>query len=271
MGRFTPIAAGVLVGALVALGVLHVIFGESLTRWQPDWPDSPPGRPYWSRLLGLALIAGVLGLASRRHARSAAIATAAVLALPVVALALPRAVPTGTLGDAWLNVFKWAAFAAAPLVLAARDPRSESHPVIRAGAVAAPWLMAVFLMVSAVLHVRYAEFVAQLMQPWMPWRTFWTYFAAVALAAGAVGLTIRQTRSLAARCTALMIFLWFFLVHIPRMLIDPLGPIGWSEMAESLAFSAMALLMSVTTTRDGSADGRAPAGAPAPATVARNM
>ncbi|HVS16452.1 MAG TPA: hypothetical protein VMV46_21260 [Thermoanaerobaculia bacterium] len=98
---------------------------------------------------------------------------------------------------------------------------------------------------SAILHVRFAESVAQLMQPWMPWRLFWTYFAAVALAAGGLGLVIPRTRRLAALLTSLMIFLWFVLVHTPRMLVDPTGPVGWSEMAESLAFSAMAFLLSV--------------------------
>src|SRR5690606_26919764 len=68
----------------------------------------------------------------------------------------------------------------------------------------------------------------------------WTYFAAVALGAGAAGLVLRRTRRLAALMTSLMIFMWFWLVHLPRMLSDPLGPVGWSEMAESLAFSAMA-------------------------------
>ena len=107
----------------------------------------------------------------------------------------------------------------------------------------APWLRGVFMMTSAILHVRFAEFVSELMQPWMPWRLFWTYFAAVALAAGGIGLVIPRTCRLAALLTSLMIFLWFLLVHIPRMLIDPAGPVAWSEMAESLAFSAMALLL----------------------------
>ena len=35
-----------------------------------------------------------------------------------------------------------------------------------------------------------------------------------------------------------MIFSWFLIVHTPRMLIDPAGPVGWSEMGESLAFPA---------------------------------
>lgn len=88
-----------------------------------------------------------------------------------------------------------------------------------------------------------APFVAQLMQPWMPWRTFWVYFAAVALAVGGIGLVVPRTARLAALLTSLMIFSWFLIVHTPRMLIDPAGPVGWSEMGESLAFSCFAFLL----------------------------
>jgi uncharacterized membrane protein YphA (DoxX/SURF4 family) len=101
--------------------------------------------------------------------------------------------------------------------------------------------------------VRFAELVAQLMQPWMPWRTFWTYFAAVALAAGGIGLVVPRTVRLAGLLTSAMIFSWFFLVHTPRMLVDPASPVGWSEMGESIAFSAMALLLAMRSARTGSA------------------
>ena len=50
---------------------------------------------------------------------------------------------------------------------------------------------------------------------------FWTYFAGVALIAGGLGLVVRPTARLAAGLSALMIFSWVFLVHIPRALAGP--------------------------------------------------
>ena len=241
--------ARTLTASILALAVLHVIFGETLTRWLPLWSGSPGGRPYWSRGIGLALAAAAAWLLVKPRARGPELLLAALLALPVLALHLPRALAGGMVGNAWLGVFKWSTLAVAPLLLASRErARDEPWPdqVVSAGARAAPWLFAVFMMISAILHVRHDEFVAQLMQPWIPWRMFWTYFAAVALAAGAVGLVLPRTRRLAALLTSLMIFMWFWLVHLPRMLVDPLGPVGWSEMAESLAFSAMALLLALS-------------------------
>jgi uncharacterized membrane protein len=251
--RFAPHARTVFSGSLLFLGVLHVIFGENLTRMMPAWPDGLAGRPLWAHGAGVLLVIGAGMMLVRGRERGAAVATAALLLLPVMGLHVPRALPTGTFGDAWLNVVKWLAMAAAPLVVAWHVPAMHEarwrERVISTGAALAPWIMGAFMIGSAILHVRYAEFVAQLMQPWLPWRLFWTYFAAVALAAGGIGLMVPKTARLAAFLTSLMIFSWFWLVHTPRMLIDPTGPVGWSEMGESLAFSALAFLLAVRAGR----------------------
>ena len=54
--------ARTLTASILALAVLHVIFGETLTRWLPLWSGSPGGRPYWSRGIGLALAAAAAWL-----------------------------------------------------------------------------------------------------------------------------------------------------------------------------------------------------------------
>lgn len=250
-----PAARTTLVVALGFLGLLHLVFGEELARMLPAWPDGLPGRPAWAHGAGavIALLAGLVLF--RREARNAAVLPGLVLLVPVLALHLPRALPTGDFGDAWLNVFKWLAMATAPFVVASLLPGGRKGAgrdrLVTGVAAAAPWTLGAFMLGSAVLHVRFAEFVAELMQPWMPGRLFWTYFAAVALAAGGVGLVVRRTARLAGLLTSLMILLWFFLVHTPRMLADPTGPVGWSEMAEALAFSALALLLAVRAHRRG--------------------
>jgi uncharacterized membrane protein len=244
---YTPIAGHVFAAALLFLGVLHVVFGEQVGRMLPAWPADLPGRPYWAYAMGalIACVAALMLAGGRR--RGAALCLGALLLVPVVTLHLPRAIPTGTFSGEWLGVLKWLALAGGTAVFAAHVPASGATTwrdrAVTSGAALAPWLLSAFMIGSAILHVRHDEFVAQLMQPWMPWRMFWTYFAAVALAAGGIGLLIPKTARLAALMTSLMIFLWFLLVHTPRMLVDPTGPNGWSEIGESLAFSAMAFLL----------------------------
>lgn len=244
--RLQPVV-GAYVVALATLGALHVIFGGDLARMMPAWPDGLPGRPLWAHTVGAIVVLLALGLFVRRRTHMAAMALAGVLLLPVLALHLPRALASGTFGDAWLNVLKWLAMAASPLVVSALVAQDEGGTWLErfatVGARVAPWLLGAFMVGSAVLHFRFAEGVSNLMQPWMPWRLFWTYFAGVALALGGVGLVVPRTQRLAALLTGAMILSWFFLVHTPRMVLDPAGPVGWSEMAESLAFSMMAFLL----------------------------
>lgn len=239
---------------MLSLGVLHVIFGESLARMVPAWPPGLPGRPFLAHAMG-ALLAIAAGVVLARRSRTAALALGALMLIPVAAVHLPRAIAADYFSVAWLGFLKFSAMASGAFVIAAQAPAVRTSPwqnqAASIGAALAPWLLGAFMLESAYLHVRNAEFVAQLMQPWMPWRLFWTYFAAVALAAGGIGLVVPRTARTAARLTSLMIGSWFFLVHIPRMLADPAGPVGWSEMAESLAFSAMALLLAARDGRHG--------------------
>lgn len=239
--------AGAYIVALAGLGALHVVFGEGLARMMPAWPDALPGRPLWAHGIGLSVAVLALGLLGRRGVHTVAATLAGVLLLPVLVLHLPRALASEHFGDAWLNVLKWLAMASSPLVVSTLVVLNERGTWLdraaSAGARAAPWLLGAFMIGSAILHFRFAEGVSTLMQPWVPWRLFWTYFAGVALALGGVGLVMPLTARPAAFLTGVMILSWFFLVHTPRMLLDPTGPIGWSEMAESLAFSSMAFLL----------------------------
>lgn len=58
---------GVFGGAMVLVGVMHLIFGEEAKRLFPVWPDGLPGRPLWAHVAGGLLT--VLGI--MRHAEKA--------------------------------------------------------------------------------------------------------------------------------------------------------------------------------------------------------
>src|SRR5690606_15075182 len=189
---------------------------------------------------------------ARPASRRAVLPLAGVLLLPVLGVQLPRAAMSGRFAHEWLVVLKWVAMASGALADAAArlaHGSARHDRIVDAGAVAAPWLLGLFMLHSAVQHVQYAEFVAQLMQPWMPWRYFWVFFAAAALASGGVGLVVPRTARLAALLTSLMIFSWFWLVHRRRMLVAPASPVGWAEMGESLAFAALAFVLAARADR----------------------
>jgi uncharacterized membrane protein len=174
-----------------------------------------------------------------------------IILLSVVCLHLPASIRSGNFGGEWLNFLKWLAMASGAFAVAADYPDAKvGSPIDRCigfFALGARWFLGAFMIGAAILHIRFAEFVALFIPAWIPWRIFWTEFAAAALFAGGVGLMIPSMVRLAALFTSLMLFLWFLLVHIPHMLADPLHNGGWCEMCEALAFSAMAFLLAQKT------------------------
>lgn len=247
----------VFAGAIAALGIIHVIAGEAVTRLFPVWPISLPGRPWWAHVAGaLLLVLGAMIL-FRRSARTAATLTGLVILASVICLHLPRSLRSDNFGDEWLNVFKWLAMAAAAFVVADSFPpapkRTWSAGLIAVFSKAARWLLAAFMLGAAVIHVRFASAIATYYIPaWIPWRMFWTYFSAATLTAGGVGLLIPTTARLAGVLTSVMIFLWCPLVHIPRTIADPGNAGEWCGIFEALAFAAFAFLLAPCAQRRAS-------------------
>jgi uncharacterized membrane protein YphA (DoxX/SURF4 family) len=107
-------------------------------------------------------------------------------------------------------------------------------------------LLALFLVVCGMQHFAYRDFVTTLVPSWMPARGFWTYFTGVALMAGGTGILVRKTSRLAASLSALMIFLWVLLLHIPRAFAEPNHANETAGVFEALAISGVALLVAAT-------------------------
>jgi hypothetical protein len=94
------------------------------------------------------------------------------------------------------------------------------------------------MVITGVQHFMYTGFVASLIPGWFPGNpVFWTYFGGVALIAGGAGLFIPQTARLAALLSGLMVFSWFWIIHIPRTLTSVSDGIA---VFEALAVSGIA-------------------------------
>jgi uncharacterized membrane protein len=152
-------------------------------------------------------------------------------------------------GFMWTNPLKALALVGGAAILAGGSSGEPSgpSPLTRAIAFLEPagaFLLAAFLIVCGVQHFVYADFVVTLVPAWIPGgQRFWTYSAGVALIAGGVGSVVRPTARLAAGLSALMIFSWVFLVHIPRALAGPNHANETAGVFEALALSGVALLV----------------------------
>ncbi len=226
--------------ALMGLGVEHFVFGEFVTGRAPAWPASLPGGEIFAGLTGIVFVMAGLAVLAGKKARSAAI----VVAILIAAWALLRQIPVlaaeAFLSGAWTSAGKALAFTGGALAVAAAFPNRANSP--RSWITLGRWCLATFLLIAGAQHFIYAKFAASLIPAWFPGDAlFWTYFAGVVLILGGVGLLIPRTASLAALLSGLMVFSWFWIVHIPRFPVSVSDKIA---LFEALAVSGIAFVLS---------------------------
>ena len=240
--------------ATAASGVLQLATGDfvRLVRKLPAWVPAPSA---WAYVSGIVLILIGLAILSGRRTRLAASVLAALIVLVVMLLYTPAVASNPWAGFMWTAPLKAFALVGGAVILAARGPDepTETSTLVRTTAKVEPLaavFLSAFLVVCGMQHFAYRNFVATLVPSWVPGgQMFWTYFAGVALIAGGAGILVPRTARLAALLSALMIFLWVPMVHIPRALFDP-GTAGETAgVFEALAISGVALLVAGTRSR----------------------
>jgi uncharacterized membrane protein len=233
--------------ALVGLGAEHFVFGEFVTGRAPAWPASTPGGIQWAQASGAALVAIGLAILHGRYARVAAILAAALIGSWALLRHVPVVLAATALSGAWTMAGKALTFTGGALAIAAiaRPAAAVSEPprvftsarLVTLGRLA----LGTFLFVSGIQHFLYTAFVASLIPPWFPGdAVFWTRAAGVALIAGGVGLQAPPTSSLAALLSGVMVFSWFWIVHLPRMFVSESDTIA---VFEALAVAGIAFVL----------------------------
>jgi uncharacterized membrane protein len=234
--------------ATLASGVLQLVVGD-FVRLVPKLPGSAPVRSLSAHLVGVVLVAIGAAILLGRMVKVAAALLGVLLLVLDFFLYLPSIGANPQIDRPWLRGFMYtnplkslALFGGAALLVDWRNPRLQTIGAL---------LLAVFLIVCGMQHFAYRDFVTAMVPSWMPGRRFWTYFTGVALMAGGVGILIPATARLAASSSAVMIFLWVLLLHIPLALAGPQHAFETAGVFEALALSGVALLVAGTRDRDG--------------------
>jgi uncharacterized membrane protein len=220
--------------ALIGLGVEHFVFGDFITGRAPSWPKDIPGKEGFAALTGLAFIATGLSLLIRKGARNAAIVAAILIASWALLRHIPVLFTEPFLSGAWTRAGKALVFTGGALAVAGAKPRLST--------MVGRWSLGLFLLIAGVQHFLFAKFVATLIPQWFPGDAmFWTWFAGIALICGGIGLLVPRTARLAAFWSGIMVFSWFWVVHIPRVNVGMSDQIA---VFEALLVAGIAFLLS---------------------------
>lgn len=232
---------------LLGLGVEHIVFEEFVTGRAPAWPAGVPGKQLWVAGSGALVLVAAVSVVMQRWGRQAMLGFGLVVFAWALLRYLPIIAGDALLAGSWTRAGKALTFVGGSLAVAGTLPpisgdglaryANATRSFVRFGAVC----LGCFLVVTGLQHFKFTPFVISLIPPWFPGNhVWWAYFAGAALIVGGLGLLIRRTVRLAGLMVGLMLFSWFWIVHLPRTFVSVSDAIALFEV---LAFSGIALIV----------------------------
>ena len=247
MEKLSPVGRLFIVIAMVAFGVQHLVYRDFVTRVVPTLPLWIPGHSILASVFGVFLIAAGLAIIFGIAARRVALVLGAVIFLSFALLHVPLLLADIGNGGLMTRTGKGLVMSGGAFLVAGSlgtdAGRGALWRFLGRFIPLSRFFFAAFLVLCGILHFVYVEFVKDLVPAWIPGHVFWTYFAGVALIAGGLGIAVPWTTRLAASLTALMIFSWVFLLHIPRALADLHNSNETTAVFEALAMAGIAILI----------------------------
>jgi uncharacterized membrane protein len=107
--------------------------------------------------------------------------------------------------------------------------------------------IAISLVVFAIQHFLYANFVATLVPAWIPGRLFWAYFVGVAFVAAAIGAVVPKMTRPAGILLGILFFLFVVTLHIPRIAAHSRDGNEWTSGFVALAMCGGAWILAGAT------------------------
>ena len=230
--------------AVAAFGVIQLVTQNFLTGLFPV-PAGLPLRALWLILSSLVFLLSAVGMLFLGRKYLAAAMAGACFFVFFLFLHLPK-----LLGDlynpvVWTPPFEALMLAsggsiiAAQLVNAGPGDMRWSKPLTIMGVVG-QYVFAVGLVVFAVLHIKYNDYIQTLIPAWMPGHVFLSYVVIAAFLLSALSFFTGLKLSLASGLLGIMFLLWVLLLHAPRAIGKPTAEPEWSSLFVALAVSGAA-------------------------------
>ena len=238
---------------LAGIGVQHFIYADFRPMILPQWASAVPGHSTWAYLTGAALVFAGIMIAFSKRARMVSIVSGIVFFLLFLFHVYDQLFlsPYSFHLGLWTNALKELAFSGGAFVMAASFSEERSFVSSKRLLILGRIFFSIMLIAFGIDHFLYTEFVATLVPRWIHGYTFWTYFGAVALIGSGVCIMLKIYIRLVGFLLAIMLLLWFIILHIPRAIADPAMEKGneITSVFQALAFSGIAFLLAVLSSR----------------------
>jgi uncharacterized membrane protein YphA (DoxX/SURF4 family) len=148
----------------------------------------------------------------------------------------------------WDNPGKELALAGGALIIAGGFAEKNKNrlniigeKLMRFGAI----LFSLPIITFGILHLLYAKDVSTMVPSWITYPVFWTYLAGVALIGSGISIIFKIKARIIAALLGLMIFSWFAILHIPRVIHSPVTDLEGEVTSAflALAYSGIAFVI----------------------------
>jgi hypothetical protein len=140
----------------------------------------------------------------------------------------------------WDTCLKELAIASGAFIVAGCFSEKNEHGLIRLLArliPSGPILFSITMITFGTLHCLYANGVAGYAPAWLPYPVFWIYITGIALIGSGLAIMFKVKPHLIATLLGSMIFSWFIIVHIPKVLTAPVVYFGGELTSAFLALA----------------------------------
>jgi uncharacterized membrane protein len=206
------------------------------------------GLPWLAYILGIVFIAGGISLAFQLKTRQASLLLGILFLLIFVFYFIPYELLVSKnyrqIGD-WENSAKELAFAGGAFAIAGYYTTKSGNNFLAKLASAGDLLYALPIVYFGILHFLFAKEASDYIPAWIPAHLFWMYFCGVALIGGGMSIILKIKPALFASLLGIMMFIWFAILHTPRVIVaapaDRAGEITSALLA--LAYSGIAFVI----------------------------
>ncbi len=227
------IGIGGALAALIAMGVLTLVFRDTLLQWQPLSADVP-GRPVIVHLSALLLIsAGCALIAKVTRAVGAAIAGGWILFWAVALHAPVVWAAHGSVGSLSGTAENLAMAAGLATLASANRTRIA---LLRRG-------FGLCCVVFGTAHFVYADFTAGMIPAWLPYHLALAYLTGAIHIATGLCLLLDRGAGFAGIVEASMMGAFVLLLHLPRVVAAPRDRLELTMLAMAVMLSAAAWLV----------------------------
>jgi uncharacterized membrane protein len=141
--------------------------------------------------------------------------------------------------EEWENAEKELALAGGAFVIAASTLENNEKPYNRFWERLMPFgaiLFSIPIISFGILHFQHAKEVSTMVPTWVPYHLFWTYLAGIALLGSGIAIILKIKTGLIATLLGTIIFIWFAILHVPRVIVS-----SFADLSDEISSAFLAL------------------------------